>query len=179
MIEIKKKVFLIDIDGCIMNNLFQNFPLKEQSQKEREIIINDVIKNGLNTKLFTNFIQYYSKNCVDHTVIFITGRQRSEFKELTEKQLFPLKAINPHFIIDYYPEDRTHDPKNYFSWKKNSIKLYINDEKTKYLIFDDLDNYFKDLKFYFWDLKYLGVFSLNYDVSYFKVNSNEDWNNLI
>jgi len=179
MIESKKKVFLFDIDGCIMPNLFQNFPLKEQSQKEREVIINDVIKKGLNTKLFLNFINYYLKNCVDHTIIFITGRQKSEFKELTEKQLEPLKKINLYYTIYYYPENRSHNPKEYFSWKKNVIKMYINEENRKYLIFDDLDDYFKDLKFYFWNLKYLRDFPINFDVSYFKVKSNKDWLKLI
>lgn len=178
MIETKKKVYIFDCDGCIMPNLFQNYPLKEQSQKEREIIINDVIKNGLNTKLFPNFIRYYSKNCVNHTVIFITGRQRSEFKELTEKQLEPLKSINPHLIIDYYPKNRSHNPKEYFSWKINVIRMYINDERTKYLIFDDLDNYFKDLKYIFWYLKHL-YFPFIFDVSYYKICSNKNWNDLI
>ena len=175
MMKTKKKIFLIDIDGCILSSCFPNLT----EPRNREKVIQEVLEFSKKISLFPAFIKYYENFIKNHFSIFITGRQKSEFKELTEKQLEPLKKISPYLNIFYYPENRSHNPKKYFSWKTNVIKMYINDERTKYLIFDDLDNYFEDLKLYFWNLKHLRDFNYNYDISYFKVNSNDGWNDLI
>lgn len=167
----KKKVYLFDCDGCIMPNLFQNYPLKEQTEKEREIIINSVINRGLNTKLYPNFLRYYLKNCIYNSeIFFITGRQKKEFGHLTQTQLLQLQLrIFKDFKIIYYPNERAHKKELYFGWKIETIVSLIKDNNCEYIIIDDLDEHFKELK------KLLK----NYSVKYIKVDSNKGWDDLI
>lgn len=170
-----ENINIFDIDNCILPSCFPNLT----EPQNREQLIRDILEKSKNIELFPAFIEYYKIFCKKSTSIFITGRQESEFKELTEKQLEPLKKINKYFTIIYYPENRSHNPEEYFIWKINSIKSFVSKVNIKYLIFDDLTDYFDFLKDWFRSLKYPRDCPLNYDVSYFKIDSNDGWLELI
>ena len=156
MNDLTREVYIFDIDGCIMPPIFTNFNKNEPRKK----IVKDVIKNGNNVKLYPNFIEFYRKYCKKAELIFfITGRKSSEFGKLTENQLQSLTNIRKYQII-YYPESKKHKIKKYFTWKtkeiekiiKNTIKSkdFIDciEEKVKFFIFDDLNDYFPRIKKY-------------------------------
>lgn len=160
-------VNIFDIDECILPSCFPNLT----DPQNREQLIREVLEKSKNIELFPAFIEYYKIFCKKSTSIFITGRQISEFGELTIKQLTPLKKINNNFVIVYYPEHKSHNPEEYFIWKTNSIKLYLNNVNIKYLIFDDLDDYFEDLRKY--------CVGNNVIIDFYKINSNDGWLELI
>lgn len=149
-----KEVYIFDIDGCIMPSIFKNF----DSGKPRKKIIQDAIKNGNQTKLYTEFIVFYKKYCTyAESIYFLTGRKNKEFGKFTETQLQGLTEFKDFQII-YYPERKSYKSHQYFAWKvkeirkiiKESIKKVLEEEKLKELlkfnIFDDMNNHFPKIK---------------------------------
>ncbi|MFX0038790.1 MAG: hypothetical protein ACFFB9_03500 [Promethearchaeota archaeon] len=147
-----REVYIFDIDGCIMPPIFINFNNSEPRRK----IVNQVIKNGNNVKLFPRFIDFYNTHCKQASLIyFITGRKASEFSNLTEQQLKFLAEIKDFQVI-YYPEGKPHKIHKYFDWKVKEIKGIIKDiiksksfneqAKIKFNIFDDMNDYFRKLR---------------------------------
>ncbi|MFX1450811.1 MAG: hypothetical protein ACFFCM_08215 [Promethearchaeota archaeon] len=148
------EVYIFDIDGCIMPPIFTNFNDKEP----RKNVVKEIIKNGNQVDLFPEFINFYKRYCVHaESIYFITGRKYSEFGKLTENQLKYLKAFKIFHII-YYPEKKAHKIQEYFKWKLKEIKKIIkktvknknshetSQEKVKFYIFDDMENYFPNLR---------------------------------
>lgn len=168
-------VFIFDIDGCIMPNIFENYGWEDN--QDRETVIREVNKNGRNVPLFPNFIKYYKKLCKDALKIyFITGRQEAEFKELTFQNLKSIFEFCYDFTITWYPPNKEHKVKPYFKWKFNTIKKIMEGYekssrkygiKLSFYIYDDWDDYFPKISKY----------AKRHKISYFlgKKQSNEDW----
>jgi len=148
------EVYIFDIDGCIMPPIFTNFNDKEP----RKNLVKEIIANGNQVELFPDFINFYKRHCIHaESSYFITGRKYSEFGKLTEKQLKYLKTFKTFHVI-YYPEKKTHKIQEYFTWKLKEIKNIIkktvksknsyesSQEKVKFYIFDDMEDYFPNLR---------------------------------
>ena len=168
-------VFIFDIDGCIMPNIFKNYDW--DGDQDRETVIKEVNKFGKDVPLFPDFIKYYKTFCKNALKIYlITGRQEEEFKELTFHNLQPVFDIQYDFTIVWYPPDKKHKAKTYFNWKLNRTKKIIKGYekssrkyslKLSYHIYDDLVDYFPQIDKY----------AKRHKISYFlgKRQSNEDW----
>ncbi|MFX0137238.1 MAG: hypothetical protein ACFFDN_26610 [Candidatus Hodarchaeota archaeon] len=143
----KDTIFIFDIDGCIMPNLFANFGWA--GDQDREQVIQEVNKNGMHISLFPAFIKFFKIKCknAQHNY-FVTGRQRNEFEQLTLKQLEPIYASNYPFSVIWYPSNKQHTVKKYFTWKVYAIKAIIQHrvkENVQFMIYDDLPDYFKKI----------------------------------
>ncbi|MHA1294694.1 MAG: hypothetical protein ACTSQJ_18815 [Promethearchaeota archaeon] len=175
-----KEIYIIDIDGSIMPALFSNI---DENRESRDKIIKKILEKGNGIFLFPEFIEFYEKCCKHaEAVIFITGRQESEFGELTELQLKPLKNIKDFQII-YYPEQKTYKANEYFNWKikkiqeifngkiikDNNLRIVNND--TIFRIFDDMDDYFPKLKEI--------VDKLNLNAVLISISDSNTWKSLI
>ncbi len=149
-----REVYIFDIDGCVMPPIFSDFT----NDETREKIVGDAVHNGNGIKLFPDFVKYYKRYCVQaESILFITGRKKSEFGRLTNKQLHPLVNIKK-FNVKYYPEAKSHKIRNYFNWKAKSIKAIIKSTNNKkhfnislkknftFNIFDDMNNYFSKIR---------------------------------
>lgn len=140
-----KKMFIFDIDGCIMPSLFPN--LTKQDPKEKEDLIKEVNQKGFKTDFYRSFFKFYRNNIkYDDLVYFITGRQESSFGALTRHQLSKLihfSKIQPTII--FYPEDKDHVETEYLNWKKETI-IDLFDIGFYHNVFDDMNGYFRDLK---------------------------------
>ena len=168
-------VFIFDVDGCIMPNIFKNYGW--DGDQDRETVIREVNKFGKNVPLFPNFIEHYKKFCKDALKIyFITGRQEEDFKELTLHNLQSILDIQYDFTIIWYPPDKKHKAKTYFKWKIRRIKKIMEGYekssrkyglKLSYYIYDDWVDYFSQIEKY----------TKKHKISYFlgKRQSNEDW----
>jgi len=136
-------IYIFDIDGCIMPNLFQNFKVFTDDSE----ILNSYVKNRVNNlSLFPEFLDFYKRNCVDSLVVyFITGRTRKEYGRATKRQLYPLKKYKT-FLLKFYPDEKSHVKKEYFDWKYKIITRIIDyhliDSKNIH-IYDD----FRDIIF--------------------------------
>ena len=150
-----KKIFIFDIDGCVLPSIFPNIHEDNQS---KEKIIKNALEIGDKISLFPDFIEFYKKYCKSaESVIFITGRQKSSLGGLTETQLAPLREIK-EFSLIYYPEEKSHIAKEYFDWKVNRIREILKGEIKKTVavgvkekrfllkIFDDTPDYFPKIK---------------------------------
>ena len=177
-IRLAEEIYIFDIDGCIMPPIISNF---DDDDKSREKTVNEILKNGSKIKLYTDFIKYYKKNCIKaESVVFITGRKKSEFGKLTESHLKPLNKIKRYQII-YYPERKPLESDVYFEWKVKKIQEIINmngknqdidyNKRIFFKIFDDMDEYFLMLK------KFSEKFRLK--AKLFLINEGEGWNSLI
>jgi len=177
-IRLAEEIYIFDIDGCIMPPIISNF--NDDDNKSREKTVNEIVDNGSKIKLYTDFVEYYIKNCRKaDSVVFITGRKKSEFGKLTESQLKPLNNIKRYRII-YYPERKTHEPSEYFEWKVKKIQEIINmngknqdidyNKRIFFKIFDDMGEYFLMLK------EFSEKFRLK--VKLFLINEGEGWNSL-
>ncbi|MFX0069697.1 MAG: hypothetical protein ACFFAO_01195 [Candidatus Hermodarchaeota archaeon] len=153
-----KEIFVFDIDGCVMPPIISNFV---ENGETRDELIKNALKKGAEIHLYAEFVKYYEKHCKKaDSVLFITGRKKSEFGELTEIQLKSLKNAR-EFEIIYYPEELHHTPDEYFEWKSNKIQKIVNGyidknnsmgkltKKSTFNIFDDLNEYFPILKKFF------------------------------
>ena len=125
-------VFIFDIDGCIMPNVFS---LKEKTSVHALSLLS----------LYPEFVEFYKNYCSKSLAVhFITGRKQRDYGMLTEKQLRPLKRYK-EFRIKYYPEDKPHELEDYFIWKTTSIKEIMNqwnNEIARFHIYDDLEGLF-------------------------------------
>lgn len=150
-----KEIFIFDIDGCILPQIFPNI---YENNGTSEKLIREALKKSKAISIYSDFIKFYEKNCKKACyVVFITGRQKSHFNEITDKQLSPLEDIKS-FDVFYYPEDKAHTTEQYFNWKVDKIKeCFIGDGKPiknneisrkefYFKIFDDMDDYFPRIK---------------------------------
>jgi len=176
-IRLAEEIYIFDIDGCIMPPIISNFNDNHSSRKET---VKEVINNGHTIKLYPDFIKYYKRNCErSESVIFITGRKKSEFGKLTESQLKPLNKIKRYRVI-YFPERKLHESDVYFKWKVKKIQEIINmngknqdidyNKRIFFKIFDDMGEYFLMLK------EFSEKFRLK--VKLFLINEGEGWNSL-
>ena len=128
------------------------FPNLDDNTQPREKIIKDVLEKGKKISLFPEFIDFYEKICKSaESVIFITGRKESEFGELTDTHLSPLKMFKDFRVI-YYPEEKSHSSEEYFNWKINTIRDFFNENCADFnkndiifKIYDDMPDYFDDI----------------------------------
>jgi len=143
----KSEVYIFDIDGCIMPNLFENYGwVKDQ---DRNQVIREVNEKGKNISLFPHFIKYFRIYCKDALKIyFITGRQKKEFSILTINQLKPLFQFQYDFTIVWYPPHNKHSSRKYFRWKVQNIDQIMQKHAKNgvfFMIFDDLIKYFSKI----------------------------------
>jgi len=159
-------IYIFDIDGCIMPNLFQNFT---EESDNTDTLNNDIKKELARLRMFPEFIEFYRRNCIKSlAVFFITGRKRKEYGKVTEKQLSPLRKFKP-YSLKYYPDDKSHIKQDYFLWKFEMITTIIHqyrDVSEKFYIFDD----FKDIIFKLKDLLFL-----NQNIHCNLIQANTDW----
>jgi hypothetical protein len=125
-------VFIFDIDGCIMPNVFS---LKEKTSVHALSLLS----------LYPEFVEFYKQCCPGSLAIyFLTGRKQTEHGEITEEQLKPLRS-HKEFTIIYYPKNKSHNPEEYFQWKADSIKAIMNqwdNPKVRFNVYDDLEGLF-------------------------------------
>ncbi len=176
-ISLTREIYIFDIDGCIMPPIVSNF---DDNDNSREDFVNEIVDNGSKIKLYTDFIKYYKKNCRKaESVVFITGRKKSEFGKLTTSQLKPLDHIRIYQII-YYPEGKQHKSNEYFEWKIKNIQELINtngknqykdySKKLFFKIFDDMDEYFPKIK------QLSEIFGVK--VKFYSINGENSWKSL-
>lgn len=145
---------------------------------EREQLVRDLNKRLRSIKLYPNFIKYYQQ-CSPVKIVFVTGRKKEDFGEITEYQLKPLKDDKAYTEPKYYPCEEEHTEQLYLKFKIFTITDQIITLSEQYpnsliKIFDDDHRYFDTLHFYF-EKAYEGE-----ETPYFKtywVQSNEDWAN--
>jgi len=173
-IGLTEDIYIFDIDGCVMPPIISNFNDNHTSRKET---VKEVINNGHTIKLYPDFIKYYKRNCErSESVIFITGRKKSEFGKLTESQLKPLNKLKRYRVI-YFPERNIHESDIYFEWKIKKVQELINNNgKNQYndyskvrffKIFDDMDEHFPKIKEF---SEKLGLL-----VNLFLINGGKSW----
>jgi len=135
-------VFIFDIDGCIMPNIFS---IQEKSKKSNSNSNRENMKNLSQLSLYPEFLKFYKINCPKSiAVYFLTGRKQRDYGTITEKQLRPLQSYK-NFAIKYYPEGKPHKLTEYFKWKAISIKVIMNQWKQDFVrfhIYDDLEELF-------------------------------------
>ena len=150
----RKEVYIFDIDGCIMPNIFNEINFFLYFLKKA----NKLNKRATQIQIYPSFVKYYKKHCKKaELVVFLTGRKFSEFGEITRKQLKKLENFK-NFNLIFYPESKKHQLKEYLKWKTQNILDIINNKisiqnmnserKMEYdfRIFDDISGYFRDLK---------------------------------
>ena len=162
-------VFMFDIDGCILPNLFENYGWAKN--QDRATVIREVNERGKNASLFPNFVTYFGMHCKDAVkIFFITGRQENEFFWLTIRNLQELGKFRYDFDIIWYPSNKKHEARTYFKWKVDTIKKLMKGLRAhgvKYAIFDDLPDYFLKLR------KFANKRGIECHVA--RRKSNEDW----
>lgn len=135
-------IFIFDIDGCIMPNAF---PIIKDAKNENDAKNQEILKKASKLSLFPEFIEFYKKNCAKSlAVYFITGRKQKYYGKITESQLKPLK-IYKNYLIKHFPDNKSHNIKEYFHWKANAIKRIINQwpqDLVRFHIYDDLKDLF-------------------------------------
>jgi hypothetical protein len=159
-----------------MPSIFKNF----NSDKPRKKIIREAIENGGKAKLYTKFIEFYKKNCtLAERIYFLTGRKFKEFGKFTEKQLQILTEFKDFHVI-YYPERKSYKSRQYFAWKVKEIRKIIKEsikkvleqeilnEKFKFYIFDDMNEYFPEIR----SIKEI----LNHQLQLIVIESENNWN---
>ena len=125
-------VFIFDIDGCIMPNVFS---LTGKTSIHALSLLS----------LYPEFVEFYKQCCSGCLAIyFLTGRKKTEHEEITEEQLKLLRSHEEYTII-YYPEDKSYNPNEYFQWKADSIKALTDQwdkETVRFNVYDDLESLF-------------------------------------
>lgn len=155
----KKKIYVFDIDGCILPSIFPKLLKKNQTREEQAKLIKEINEQGYNIELYPKFIDFYFKNCFLELIYFVTGRKRSDFEKLTYHHLSSLQYENIYF----YPEDGLYTRDFYLNWKYNTISKIVLDNGFCY-VFDDEKGYFNRLSFF--------------NCLCFLANSNDAWNKL-
>ena len=169
----KQKVwYFIDIDGCIMPDMFSNVFYKDD--QEKLIQIASVYKNARekNYQLYPEFIEFYTRInsnelCEIEEITFVTGRQDNCFGWLTEKQLKPLEKLR-WFHIYYFYNFSKHTNKVYKNFKVSTVlnALEFNEFRGVLKIYDD------------WDLSKEFEDALDVPFEFNLIEKKEDWNKL-
>lgn len=166
----KKVWFFIDIDGCILPNMFNNAFYSNDEEKVISII--SAYNNAKGIELYPEFIEFY-KRIVDNEdydieeITFVTGRQENVFGWITDTQLKPLEKIR-WFYIHYFYNFGKHTWKVYKHFKIHTIlnSLQFSEFRGLIKIYDDLD-----LSIEFQE-------SLDKDFEFYLIENKEDWNEL-
>jgi hypothetical protein len=155
-------VYIFDIDGCIMPNLFQNFG----EDVDELPSFKDAVTN---LRIFPEFLDFYKRNCANSlAVYFITGRTRKEYGRATQRQLRPLKQYQA-YLLKFYPNDKPHVKKEYFKWKYDNITQIIGQHRIdaeNIHIYDD----FEDIIFQLREIR-----SLKFKVHCNLIRKQKDW----
>ncbi len=175
-----KEIHVFDIDGCVLTSQFPNISENNQSGEKG---VREVLEISEKVSLFPEFLIFYENRCkVANEVIFLTGRQESEFGKLTRNQLKPLEEIRAYRIY-FYPEEKSHRAKEYFDWKvvkiqeifdsviKRANSSHIPVNHFVFRIFDDMSDYFSRIKNI--------AERFNLTVSLTLINRPKDWKALI
>jgi len=159
-------IYIFDIDGCIMPNLFLNFT----EDSDNSGTLNSNLKDEVaRLDLFPEFIEFYRHNCINSLAIyFITGRKRKDYDKITEQQLFLVRKFK-NFSLKFYPDDKSHIKKDYFVWKFEMITNIISQYRQSYANFYIYDD-FKDIIF---TLKKLNSFHHNIHCTL--IQAKTDW----
>ena len=164
-----KNVWLfIDIDGCIMNNMFNN--VFYTNDQEKIINIVSAYQKSRCIGLYPEFIEFY-KRVVDNKdyeitdITFITGRQENCFGWLTDMQLKLLEKIH-WFDVRYFYNHSKHTWKIYRSFKVHTVldSIQYSNFKGMIKIYDDL-NLQKEFQE-----------ALDKDFEFYIIRDKEDWN---
>lgn len=164
--------FFIDIDGCVMPDMFSRVFYKDETEKL--IHIAAIYKNAVETdfQLFLEFIEFYKRitsnpNYDIEEITFVTGRQENCFGWLTEKQLKPLEKIH-WFHIHYFYNFAKHTAEVYQNFKVHTIldTIQFNEFRGILRIYDD------------WDLSNEFEASLDIPFEFNLITNREDWNKL-
>ena len=166
-----KNVWLfIDIDGCIMDSMFNNAFYDTDQQKISSII--SAYEKGRSIKLYPEFIEWYKR--ITHNedfeieaITFITGRQENCFGWLTYIQMLPLEKIH-WFGINYFYQYGKHTWEAYRQFKTHSIldSLSFSNFTGQIKIYDDFD--------FLEDLEEI----LDRRFEFHLIKDKEDWNRL-
>jgi hypothetical protein len=173
-----KQIFICDLDGCLWQQLFPSLQGELMLADEREQLVNDLNQRLKLVDIYPNFIEYY-ETCSPEKIIFVTGRKKADFGDVTEHQLKQLKGDKAYTAPIFYPPDAEHTKEIYRNFKIYAISDLIQELTKKYSpcvikIFDDNKEYFEVLHLYF-EHGYDGPLN-----PYFKtywVQNNEDWDN--
>jgi len=102
-------IFIFDIDGCIMPDIFPNI---KEIKIDNKIADHEYTKKASNVSLFPEFIEFYKKNCPNSlAVYFLTGRKQKYYGRITQSQLKPLK-IYKRYSIKHFPDNKPHISKD-------------------------------------------------------------------
>lgn len=134
-----KKVYIFDIDNCIMPNVFPN--LNEKGS------IEEIRRKLKAISLYPEFIEYFKKitNAPGIKIFFLTGRKSKDFRIETINQLKLLDITEEHII--FYPKEYSYSKIRYFVFKiYNILKIAImNNKYLEVVVFDDKKEYFEKL----------------------------------
>lgn len=167
LVHIMGDIFIFDIDGCIMPNIFSTV---DKTKMDDETIIQSRIDRFTDISLFPEFVEFYRKNCtVSLAVYFITGRKRKDYGKITEFQLTPLK-IHKDYKIKHFPDKKPHILKVYFHWKAKIIKSIMEKwfkDSIRFYIYDDLEDLFPII--------FKEIPAVNNDYKCKLIQGQEDW----
>lgn len=134
-----EKIYIFDIDGCIMPSLFPNTFFN--NLEEKEALVKKVNEEGWNVLPCNEFLQYFI-NIYEEAfkIFFLTGRQKENFYSLTIHQL---RRIDYDDITFFQDGGISQDA--YLKYKTNYFyKLFEEYGMDKeYFIFDDHNDYFQ------------------------------------
>jgi len=151
------RLFIIDIDGCILNDIFINFD-NIMTVKE----IRDKLKKEKIFDMFFDFV--YNQIGKNDEIIFISGRKENELGKITRKQFKPLDNMRIKYRIIYFPESLEVNKNNYYWFKVlNCNNLILKHSEKRIIVIDDNDYWFK------------GIIEMSFQ-DLFRVNGkNNDW----
>lgn len=139
MEEKNRKIYIFDIDGCILPSIFPNL--------SKKVSIEEIRKKMRLISVYKSFIEFYKyiSNRPEIKKIFITGRKAKNFKNETINQLKPLEITQNQII--FYPNRYSYSKIRYFTFKiYNILKIALNNKRySEIIIFDDICGYFNKL----------------------------------
>jgi len=158
----------IDIDGCVMHNIFNNSFYTNDTEKIESII--NTYKNARDVEVYSEFVEWFkriteSKEYDIEDITFITGRQENCFGWLTDIQLRPLEKYH-WFDVHYFYNHSKHTWELYKSFKVHCVldALQYSNYRGQIKIYDDYD-FSKELKEV-----------LDMDFEFYVIKEKEDWN---
>jgi hypothetical protein len=172
----KTEIFICDLDGCIWDQAFPSLNGDPLLDGEREELVQDLNERLREIDVYPNFIRYF-RECSPKQLIFITGRKKEDFGDVTTHQLKLLRSEKAYTDPIYYPPNADHTQDAYLSFKVDAIIALLPHIIRKYpnskiKIFDDNQEYFERLHSLIRAQYDHGVCL---DISTYWIQSNEDW----